>query len=123
MCLDLFNYELCGCLCGVSYFWYLYSVNWLKYLLIRGMLLCLWCEVCKSKVLVDVWVSIVEDKEKVCLYKICRGMGGFVCLQWEEVNEIIVVFNLYMVKQYGLDCVVGFLLILVMLMVFYVVGV
>lgn len=84
----------------------------------------MWCEV---KVLysdlVEVWVFIIEDVDKVKSFKQVCGCGGFVCFFWQEVNELIVVFNVYIIKNYGLDCVVGFLLILVMLMVFYVLGV
>lgn len=45
-----------------------------------------------------------------------------VCVLWEEVIQIIVVVYVYIIKVYGFDCIVGFFVILVMLMVFYGVG-
>ncbi|HEL4266270.1 TPA: nitrate reductase subunit alpha [Stenotrophomonas maltophilia] len=119
---DLPNHEPRGCPRGASYSWYLYSANRLKYPLIRGTLLRLWREARKSKGPVDAWASIVEDKEKARSYKTRRGMGGFVRLQWEEANEIIAASNLYTVKQYGPDRVVGFSPIPAMSMVSYAAG-
>lgn len=119
---DLPNHEPRGCPRGASYSWYLYSANRLKYPLIRGTLLRLWREARKSKAPVDAWASIVEDKEKARSYKTRRGMGGFVRLQWEEANEIIAASNLYTVKQYGPDRVVGFSPIPAMSMVSYAAG-
>jgi len=119
---DLPNHEPRGCPRGASYSWYLYSANRLKYPLIRGTLLRLWREARKSKAPVDAWAGIVEDKEKARSYKTRRGMGGFVRLQWEEANEIIAASNLYTVKQYGPDRVVGFSPIPAMSMVSYAAG-
>ena len=119
---DLPNHEPRGCPRGASYSWYLYSANRLKYPLIRGTLLRLWREARRSKAPVDAWASIVEDKEKARSYKTRRGMGGFVRLQWEEANEIIAASNLYTVKQYGPDRVVGFSPIPAMSMVSYAAG-
>ena len=119
---DLPNHEPRGCPRGASYSWYLYSANRLKYPLVRGTLLRLWRQARKTLPPVEAWASIVEDKEKARAYKSRRGMGGFVRLRWEEANEIIAASNLYTVKQYGPDRVVGFSPIPAMSMVSYAAG-
>ena len=116
------NHEPRGCSRGASYSWYLYSGNRLKYPLVRGRLLKLWREARKSLGPVEAWTSIVEDPDKSRDYKSIRGMGGFVRSTWPEVNEIIGAANVYTVKTYGPDRVVGFSPIPAMSMVSYAAG-
>ena len=119
---DLPNHEPRGCPRGASYSWYLYSANRVKYPLIRSALLKLWRDARKGKAPVDAWASIVEDDAKAKSYKTKRGMGGFVRSSWDEVNEIIAASNLYTVKRWGPDRVVGFSPIPAMSMVSYAAG-
>ncbi|MDE2407625.1 MAG: nitrate reductase subunit alpha [Xanthomonadaceae bacterium] len=119
---DLPNHEPRGCPRGASYSWYLYSANRVKYPLVRGTLLKLWREARKGKAPVDAWASIVEDTAKAKSYKTRRGMGGFARVHWDEVNEIISAANLYTVKQYGPDRVIGFSPIPAMSMISYASG-
>ncbi|MDR1967086.1 MAG: nitrate reductase subunit alpha [Burkholderiaceae bacterium] len=119
---DLPNHEPRGCQRGASYSWYLYSANRMKYPLVRGALLRLWREARKTRKPVDAWASIVEDAQKARAYKSLRGMGGFVRASWDEVNEIIAASNLYTVKRYGPDRVIGFSPIPAMSMVSYAAG-
>ncbi len=119
---DLPNHEPRGCPRGASYSWYLYSANRLKYPLVRGALLKLWREARKTLSPVEAWASIVEDSDKAKSYKSKRGMGGFARVHWEEANEIIAASNLYTVKQYGPDRVIGFSPIPAMSMVSYAAG-
>ena len=119
---DLPNHEPRGCPRGASYSWYLYSANRVKYPLVRGALLKLWREARKGKAPVDAWASIVEDVAKAKSYKTRRGMGGFARVHWDEVNEIISAANLYTVKKYGPDRVIGFSPIPAMSMISYASG-
>ena len=119
---DLPNHEPRGCPRGASYSWYLYSANRVKYPLMRSTLLKLWRDARRTKSPVDAWASIVEDPAKAKSYKQKRGMGGFVRVEWDEANELIAASNLYTVKQYGPDRVVGFSPIPAMSMVSYAAG-
>ncbi len=119
---DLPNHEPRGCPRGASYSWYLYSANRVKYPLIRGALLRLWRQARKTMSPVDAWASIVEDAAQAKSYKSRRGMGGFVRVRWEEANELIAAANLYTVKKYGPDRVIGFSPIPAMSMVSYAAG-
>ncbi|MBS0460629.1 MAG: molybdopterin-dependent oxidoreductase, partial [Proteobacteria bacterium] len=119
---DLPNHEPRGCPRGASYSWYLYSANRVKYPLVRGALLKLWREARKAKAPVDAWASIVEDSDKAKSYKTRRGMGGFARVHWDEVNEIISAANLYTVKKFGPDRVIGFSPIPAMSMISYASG-
>ena len=119
---DLPNHEPRGCPRGASYSWYLYSANRVKDPLIRAALLKLWREARKSKSPVEAWASIVSDPVKAKSYKQKRGMGGFVRSTWDEVNEIIAASNLYTVKEFGPDRVVGFSPIPAMCMISYASG-
>jgi nitrate reductase alpha subunit len=51
-----------------------------------------------------------------------RGLGGFVRSSWDEVNEIIAAANVYTIKKYGPDRVIGFSPIPAMSMVSYAAG-
>ncbi len=119
---DLPNHEPRGCPRGASYSWYLYSANRVKYPLIRGALLKLWREARKTLSPVEAWASIVEDKAKAKEYKTRRGMGGFARVRWDEANELIAASNLYTVKTYGPDRVIGFSPIPAMSMISYASG-
>ncbi|QIL20321.1 nitrate reductase subunit alpha [Thermomonas sp. HDW16] len=119
---DLPNHEPRGCPRGASYSWYLYSANRVKYPLMRSALLKLWREARKNKSPVDAWASIVSDQDKAKSYKSKRGMGGFVRVAWDEANEVIAASNLYTVKKWGPDRVVGFSPIPAMSMVSYAAG-
>ncbi|MFA7280852.1 MAG: nitrate reductase subunit alpha [Sterolibacterium sp.] len=119
---DMPNHEPRGCSRGASYSWYLYSANRVKYPMVRGRLLRAWREARKSLGSVEAWASIAGNPEKSREYKSRRGLGGFVRAGWDEVNEIIAAANIYTIKQYGPDRVVGFSPIPAMSMVSYAAG-
>ncbi len=119
---DMPNHEPRGCARGASYSWYLYSANRVKYPLVRGRLMRLWRAARQTLAPVEAWASIVEDPAKTQSYKSVRGLGGFVRSSWDEVNEIIAAANVYTVKKYGPDRVVGFSPIPAMSMVSYAAG-
>jgi nitrate reductase alpha subunit len=120
---DLPNHEPRGCPRGASYSWYIYSANRLKYPKVRKPLLQLWREArARTDNPVEAWASIVEDPVKTRSYKSARGLGGFVRSSWSEVNEIIAAANVYTVRQYGPDRVIGFSPIPAMSMISYAAG-
>lgn len=119
---DLPNHEPRGCPRGASYSWYIYSANRLKFPKVRAPLLKLWREARKTLAPVEAWQSIVEDAEKAKQYKSQRGLGGFVRSSWDEVNEIIAAANVYTIKQYGPDRIIGFSPIPAMSMISYASG-
>ena len=120
---DLPNHEPRGCQRGASYSWYIYSANRLKYPLIRDSLIRLWRVARKQfKDPVDAWGSIASDPKKMKEYQSQRGLGGYVRLNWDEVNEIIASANIYTAKTYGPDRVTGFSPIPAMSMVSYAAG-
>ncbi len=120
---DLPNHEPRGCARGASYSWYLYSSARVKYPMIRSHLLKLWRErrnVYRDSVVA--WENIVENQDKAKIYKSARGLGGFVRVEWDEVNEIIAAANIYTAKKYGPDRIIGFSPIPAMSMVSYAAG-
>ena len=119
---DMPNHEPRGCSRGASYSWYLYSANRVKYPMVRGRLARLWREARKTLGPVEAWASIVEDAAKVKSYRSIRGLGGFVRATWDEANEIIAAANIYTIKRWGPDRVVGFSPIPAMSMVSYAAG-
>ncbi len=119
---DMPNHEPRGCARGASYSWYLYSGNRLKYPMVRGRLMKLWREARQKSAPVEAWASIVEDPAKARAFKSVRGLGGFVRATWDEVNEIIAAANVYTIKKYGPDRVIGFSPIPAMSMVSYAAG-
>ena len=119
---DLPNHEPRGCARGASYSWYLYSANRVKYPMVRGRLLKAWREARLAKDPVSAWTSIVEDDAKRRSYQSVRGLGGFVRSSWDEVNEIVAAANVYTIKKYGPDRVIGFSPIPAMSMVSYAAG-
>ncbi|MCB1676072.1 MAG: nitrate reductase subunit alpha, partial [Halioglobus sp.] len=120
---DLPNHEPRGCPRGASYSWYIYSANRLRYPMIRGRLLKLWRAArAQHPDPVDAWAAIVEDADRAAEYKSRRGLGGLVRGTWEEVNEIIAAANVYTIKTYGPDRVIGFSPIPAMSMISYASG-
>jgi nitrate reductase alpha subunit len=119
---DMPNHEPRGCARGASYSWYLYSANRVKYPLVRGRLLKHWRKARLSHDPVGAWASIVESEQTRRDYQRVRGMGGFVRSSWDEVNEIVAAANVYTIKKYGPDRVIGFSPIPAMSMVSYAAG-
>jgi nitrate reductase / nitrite oxidoreductase, alpha subunit len=119
---DMPNHEPRGCARGASYSWYLYSANRLKYPMVRGRLVKAWRAARVSLGPVEAWQSIMEDENTRRAYQKVRGMGGFVRSTWDEVNEIIAAANVYTIKKYGPDRVIGFSPIPAMSMVSYAAG-
>jgi nitrate reductase alpha subunit len=119
---DMPNHEPRGCSRGASYSWYLYSGNRLKYPMVRSPLLKLWRELRKSSDPVGSWRAIVENPQAAATYKKQRGLGGFLRSSWDEVNEIIAAANVYTIKRWGPDRVIGFSPIPAMSMVSYAAG-
>ncbi|MGE3773175.1 MAG: nitrate reductase subunit alpha [Gammaproteobacteria bacterium] len=119
---DMPNHEPRGCARGASYSWYLYSANRVKYPLVRGRLLKAWREARLAHDPVAAWASIVEDEAKRRDYQQQRGLGGFVRASWDEVNELVAAANVYTIKRYGPDRVIGFSPIPAMSMVSYAAG-
>jgi nitrate reductase alpha subunit len=119
---DMPNHEPRGCSRGASYSWYLYSGNRLKYPMVRSPLLKLWRELRKSSDPVGAWRAIVENPKAAATYKRQRGLGGFLRSSWDEVNEIVAAANVYTIKRYGPDRVIGFSPIPAMSMVSYAAG-
>jgi len=116
------NHEPRGCARGASYSWYLYSANRLKYPMVRGRLVRLWREARARLAPVEAWASIVENAEQARHYKSIRGRGGFVRSDWDEVTDIIAAANVYTIKKYGPDRIIGFSPIPAMSMVSYAAG-
>ena len=119
---DMPNHEPRGCARGASYSWYLYSANRVKYPLVRGRLLKLWREARLTNGPVEAWESIASSNAKRKEYQSVRGLGGFVRSSWDEVNEMIAAANIYTIKKYGPDRVIGFSPIPAMSMVSYAAG-
>ena len=119
---DMPNHEPRGCSRGASYSWYLYSANRVKYPLVRGRLLKAWRAARMNCDPVDAWASIVENDAKRRDYQSVRGLGGFVRSSWDEINEIVAAANVYTIKKYGPDRVIGFSPIPAMSMVSYAAG-
>jgi nitrate reductase alpha subunit len=119
---DMPNHEPRGCSRGASYSWYLYSASRLKYPMVRSRLLRLWREARKTLAPVEAWGSIVTDIAKARHYKEIRGRGGFVRASWDEASEIVAAANVYTIKTFGPDRVVGFSPIPAMSMVSFASG-
>ena len=120
---DLPNHEPRGCQRGASYSWYLYSPHRIKYPMIRGRLIALYrAERASGKNPVDAWAAIQQDPEKRRQYTAVRGLGGFVRADWSEMTEIIAAANVYTIKTYGPDRVIGFSPIPAMSMLSYASG-
>ncbi|ADD68833.1 nitrate reductase, alpha subunit [Denitrovibrio acetiphilus DSM 12809] len=120
---DIPRLEPRGCARGASFSWYLYNPMRVKYPYIRGILLDLW-ENAKKKNSdpVAAWASIVENKNNRNAYVKSRGKGGFRRADREVVNEIIAASNIYTIKKYGPDRIIGFSPIPAMSQVSYAAG-
>jgi nitrate reductase alpha subunit len=103
------NNEPRGCPRGASYSWYLYNSGRVKHPLIRRELIELY-EKGKQETgdPVKAWESIASDKKNIASYQKVRGLGGFVRLDWDTATEIIAAANIYTIKRYGPDRIVGF---------------
>ncbi|RKZ44065.1 MAG: nitrate reductase subunit alpha [Gammaproteobacteria bacterium] len=102
-------YEPRGCQRGISASWYVYSPIRVRYPYIRGALIDLWRKARQQHDdPVDAWESIVSNHESRKTYQQARGKGGFRRSDWQEVLDIISAANVYTIKQYGPDRIVGF---------------
>ena len=120
---DLPNHEPRGCSRGASYSWYLYSAARVKYPLVRGRLLKHWrAALAVAKTPVDAWAATVENEPARREWQKQRGLGGFVRSTWDEVNQMIAAANVYTIKKYGPDRVIGFSPIPAMSMISYAAG-
>lgn len=116
-------YEPRGCQRGISASWYLYSPVRVKYPMVRGALLDLFRKE-KNRLgdAMSAWESIQSNPEKRQRYLAARGKGGFRRVTWDEVLELISVANIYTVRKYGPDRLVGFSPIPAMSMLSYAGG-
>ena len=119
---DMPNHEPRGCSRGASYSWYLYSANRIKYPMLRGRLARLWREARKTMAPLAAWEHICTTPGLADSYKRVRGMGGFVRATWDEVNELVAAANVYTIKRYGPDRIIGFSPIPAMSMVSFSAG-
>lgn len=120
---ELPPYEPRGCQRGISYSWYLYSPIRVKYPYLRGVLMELWRQARGQHTdPVDAWASIVEDPNRRQRYQQARGKGGFRRSTWEEVLEMMAASNVYTIRKYGPDRVIGFSPIPAMSMISYAGG-
>ncbi len=120
---DMPEYEPRGCPRGASFSWYTYSPLRLKYPYVRGSLLQMFREA-RNRLgdPVDAWAEIVDDPEKVRLYRRQRGKGGFVRASWDDAVDMIAAAHVHTIKRYGPDRVVGFSPIPAMSMASYAAG-
>lgn len=119
---DMPNHEPRGCSRGASYSWYLYSANRIKYPMLRGRLAKIWRELRKTLSPLAAWEHICTTPALAEEYKKMRGKGGFVRSTWTEANELVAAANVYTIKRYGPDRIVGFSPIPAMSMVSFAAG-
>lgn len=117
-------YEPRGCQKGASFSWYIYSPLRVKFPLVRGALLDLYRseKAANGGDPVKAWEALQGDKEKRARYQRARGKGGFRRISWDEILEIIAASNIYTVKKYGPDRLIGFSPIPAMSMMSYAAG-
>ncbi|MCB0823651.1 MAG: nitrate reductase subunit alpha [Bacteroidales bacterium] len=116
-------YEPRGCQRGISFSWYLYSPIRVKYPMIRGALLDIFNdEKAKTGDSLKAWENIQSNPDLRKRYQNARGKGGLRRVTWDEVLEIIAVSNIFTVKKYGPDRLVGFSPIPAMSMLSYAAG-
>jgi nitrate reductase alpha subunit len=102
-------YEPRGCQRGISASWYIYSPVRVRYPYVRGILMDLWrMERGRHADPVEAWAALMDNPEKRARYQQARGKGGLRRASWDEVLEIIAAANVYTIKKYGPDRVVGF---------------
>lgn len=68
------------------------------------------------------WEAVMNNKKASDDYKSKRGLGGFVRMDWDLAEEIIAASNIYTIKKYGPDRLVGFTPIPAFSMVSYASG-
>lgn len=117
-------YEPRGCQRGISYSWYLYSPIRVKYPLMRGALMDLFNQEKQAAGgdPVKAWENLQNNPEKRKRYQRARGKGGFRRAKWDEVLELIAAANIYTVRKYGPDRIIGFSPIPAMSMLSYASG-
>ena len=116
-------YEPRGCQRGISFSWYLYSPIRVKYPYMRGTLLDLWeTYLKKHSDPVEAWAALQSNAADRALYQGARGKGGFRRVSWEQAIQLIAAANIYTVKKWGADRIVGFSPIPAMSMVSYAAG-
>ncbi|MDH5561118.1 MAG: molybdopterin-dependent oxidoreductase, partial [Deltaproteobacteria bacterium] len=102
-------YEPRGCQRGISASWYIYAPIRVKYPYMRGALIDIWRKARqKHSDPVDAWASIQDDPQLRRKYQKCRGMGGFRRVSWDEAVELYSSANVYTIKKYGPDRIIGF---------------
>lgn len=121
---DIPPYEPRGCQRGISYSWYIYSPLRVKYPYLRGALMDLWnqAKLDHPDDPVAAWASIVENPTSRSKYHRARGKGGFRRSTWSEVQEVMAAANIYTIRKWGPDRIVGFSPIPAMSMVSYAAG-
>jgi len=116
-------YEPRGCQRGISFSWYLYSPIRVKYPMIRGALLDLYQEErIKTGDPYQAWENIQKDPDRRHRYQRARGKGGFRRITWDLALEIVAASNIFTVKKYGPDRLIGFSPIPAMSMMSYAAG-
>ena len=117
------NHEPRGCPRGASYSWYLYNSGRVKHPMVRYELLKAYRE---SKMVdsdpVNAWQLVMDNKDDSKAYKSKRGLGGFMRVSWDEALEMMAAANVYTIKKYGPDRIVGFTPIPAFSMVSYASG-
>ncbi len=117
------DHEPRGCPRGASYSWYLYNSGRVKHPLIRFELLAAYREAKQTQSdPVLAWEAVMNDAQKTSAYKSRRGLGGFIRASWDEALEMIAAANIYTIKTYGPDRLVGFTPIPAFSMVSYASG-
>jgi nitrate reductase / nitrite oxidoreductase, alpha subunit len=117
------EYEPRGCPRGASFSWYQYSPLRLKYPYVRGSLLEMFREArARLGDPVEAWAEIVDDPERLRLFRRQRGKGGFVRASWDDAVDLIAAAHVHTIKRYGPDRVVGFSPIPAMSMASYAAG-
>jgi len=112
-----------GCARGASFSWYLYNPMRVKFPYMRGALVDLWNEARnRHSDPVQAWASIMENPEKRSSYISRRGKGGFRRVSRELAEELIAASNIYTIKKYGPDRIIGFSPIPAMSQVSYAAG-
>ena len=117
------NHEPRGCPRGASYSWYLYNSGRVKHPMIRHELLEAYQQ--QKTLLHDpvlAWEAVMNDPAASLRYKERRGLGGFLRLDWDLAQEIISAANIYTIKKFGPDRLVGFTPIPAFSMVSYASG-
>lgn len=117
------DYEPRGCPRGASFSWYLYNSGRVKHPMARRELVELYRDARSHHPdPVDAWEAVMTNREGRQSYIRQRGMGGFVRISWDEALEMTAAANVYTIKRYGPDRLVGFTPIPAFSMVSYGIG-